>query len=74
MFLYIVLLHLLIPLSRTLQTPLKQNGASPLNEDFNDLVQRTMDYWHVPGLSIAVVDGNDIYSQVLNLYVGRCTS
>lgn len=73
MFLYIVLLHLLIPLSRTLQISLKQNGASPLNEDFNDLVHRTMNYWHVPGLSIAVVDGYDIYSQVLNLYVGRRT-
>lgn len=72
---YILLLfHFLVPLSRALQIPLTQDGASPLDGDFNDLVQRTMNYWHVPGLSIAVVDGIDIYSQVMNFYVGRCTS
>lgn len=74
MYLNVMLLHLLNPLFGTLQIPLKQSGASPLDGNFNDLVKRTMSYWHVPGISIAVVDGNDIYSQVLNLYAGRCTS
>ena len=37
---------------------------SPLNEDFNKFVQQNLDYWHVPGISIAVVDNNETFSRV----------
>ena len=69
-----LLLSLLFHISSALQIPLVQHDASPLDEKFNDLVRRTMDSWHVPGLSIAVVDGDDTYSQVLNFSIGLCLS
>ena len=37
---------------------------SPLNEDFNKFVHQNLDYWHVPGISIAVVDNNETFSKV----------
>jgi hypothetical protein len=33
---------------------------------FDELVQRTIDEWKVPGLSIAVVQGDEIYAKVLD--------
>ncbi len=68
-----LLLLFLYRISTALQFPLTQKSASPLDGDFNDLVQRTMNYWHVPGLSIAVIDGNGTYSQVLNFSVRQHT-
>ena len=38
--------------------------SGPLNEDFAKLVNKTLDLWHVPGLSIAVVDGEKTWSKV----------
>ena len=64
-----LLLHFLFP-ATALQIPLTQDDHSPLDGEFNDLVSRTMDYWHVPGFSIAVVHGNDTYSQVLKFHIG----
>lgn len=37
-----------------------------LDESFDNDVKKTLEYWKVPGLSIAVVDGDDVYSKVLN--------
>ena len=64
---FVALVHYLLPPSLALQIPFTQHDRSPLNGDFNDLVRRTMDYWHVPGLSIAVVNGSETYSQVLSV-------
>jgi len=38
---------------------------SPLTDDFNDFVSQNLDHWHVPGFSIAVVNGNETFSKVL---------
>ncbi|KAJ6442017.1 penicillin-binding protein [Purpureocillium lavendulum] len=40
-----------------------QESQSPLTEDFNKFVTGTMEKWNVPGMSLAVVDGDDVYSQ-----------
>ncbi|KAI9716392.1 MAG: hypothetical protein M1835_004177, partial [Candelina submexicana] len=46
------------------QKVLSEEGSrKPLNAEFDDLVYRTLDKWHVPGLAIAVVDGNNTYSK-----------
>ena len=37
---------------------------SPLNEDFDKFVHQNLDYWHVPGISIVVVDNNETFSKV----------
>ena len=37
---------------------------SPLNEDFDKFVHQNLDYWHVPGISIALVDNNETFSKV----------
>lgn len=33
-------------------------------ESFATLVQQTLDRWHVPGLAIAVVDGDHTWAEV----------
>lgn len=35
-----------------------------LDESFDEYVKATLNEWSVPGLSIAVVDGDDVYSKV----------
>jgi hypothetical protein len=35
-----------------------------LDESFDEYVKATLNEWYVPGLSIAVVDGDDVYSKV----------
>lgn len=37
---------------------------SPFTDSFADFVGAIMDEWKVPGLSIAVIDGHDIYTEV----------
>lgn len=38
---------------------------SPLKDHaFRNLVQQTLSRWHVPGMSIAVVDGDQIWAEV----------
>ena len=40
------------------------NNNGPLDKKFEKLVTETLDHWHVPGISIAVVDGDKPYAQV----------
>lgn len=35
----------------------------PFNPDFDELVNHNLNHWHVTGLSIAIVDGNDTFSK-----------
>jgi CubicO group peptidase (beta-lactamase class C family) len=35
--------------------------------EFEQLVQKTIEEWKVPGLSIAVIRGDEIYSKVVAL-------
>ena len=46
------------------QKPLKDGNISPFNAEFARLVHGTLDMWHVPGVSIGVVDGNLQWSEV----------
>lgn len=45
------------------KTP-RNSKLSPLNEDFARLVQSTLDKWHIQGVAIAVVDGDETWSDV----------
>lgn len=51
-------------LTRTYQIPLIAPDASPFTPDFDKLVADTLDHWHIPGISIAVVHGNKTFSKV----------
>ncbi|RYP82795.1 hypothetical protein DL770_005505 [Monosporascus sp. CRB-9-2] len=37
--------------------------ANPLDESFEKLVGKALEEWHVPGLSIAVIDGDDTWAE-----------
>jgi hypothetical protein len=39
-------------------------SAGPLDSKFAALVNKTLHSWHVPGLSIAVIDGDDVWAEV----------
>ncbi|KAI4087199.1 MAG: hypothetical protein LQ344_006945 [Seirophora lacunosa] len=50
-------------LSSKAQKPLKEEGPSPFTQEFDEYVIDLLDHWHVPGLSIAVVDGRETFSK-----------
>jgi hypothetical protein len=39
-------------------------SQSPLNIEFDKLVEELLQTWHVPGLAIAVIDGASTFSKV----------
>ncbi|KAJ5625411.1 hypothetical protein N7510_001720 [Penicillium lagena] len=39
------------------------NQSNPLNDEFNQLVHEQLNLWHVPGLSVAVVDGDQTWAK-----------
>lgn len=42
----------------------KASKNGPFDEGFDKLVNKTLELWKVPGLAIAVVDGDDTWAQV----------
>jgi hypothetical protein len=50
--------------SATEQKILSGSANSPLHDDFSRIVNETLQLWHVPGVSIAVVDGDVTWSEV----------
>jgi hypothetical protein len=48
------------------QTTKETDGkiVSPFDADFAKYVEETMKKWHIPGLSIAVIDGPETFSEV----------
>ena len=46
------------------QQPLTASKRSPLDGKFRELVEELLEHWHVPGISISVVDGNDTFAEV----------
>ncbi|KAJ6785600.1 hypothetical protein PWT90_00472 [Aphanocladium album] len=38
-------------------------SSNPFNDDLGDFVSDVMDRWKIAGMSVAVVDGDDVYSQ-----------
>lgn len=58
----------LVPLSCCVpsreQIPIHEPDDSPFSSDLDKSVVRLMNDWHVPGLAIAIVNGNETYSKV----------
>lgn len=47
------------------QQPLAHAASqNPFNDDLADAVGNVMDRWKIAGMSVAVVDGDNVYSQV----------
>lgn len=42
----------------------KTSKVSPLNEDFAKLVHSTLEKWHIQGVAIAVIDGDETWTKV----------
>ena len=38
-------------------------AQSPLTDEFNEWVRQKLEEWKVPGMSLAIIDGDDIYTQ-----------
>ena len=38
-------------------------STNPLDADFDELVNGTLSSWHVPGISIAVVVGDEVFAK-----------
>ena len=51
-------------LSTAHQIPLNTPDPSPLTSGFDKLVADTLDHWHTPGISVAVIDGDKTFSKV----------
>ena len=47
------------------QKPMIGDFSTPFNTKFDAFVEDTLNHFHVPGLSIAVVDGNQTFAKVL---------
>lgn len=52
----------------TEQKPLRpgDSSGSPFTDDFASLVDEIREEWHIPGLALSVVDGDETYSEVRN--------
>lgn len=53
------------------QQPLTRGPTTPFDKVFARLVSKTLERWHVPGIAIAVVDGNDTWAEVRVTYSVR---
>ena len=42
------------------------NKHGPLNQEFEKLVKKTLELWHVPGVAVAVVDVDQTWAKVLS--------
>lgn len=52
---------------KVLSSPGNGNGAvkkSPLDADFGAFAEGALRRWHVPGISVAVVDGDSTWAEV----------
>lgn len=58
------LLHVCLVLC-TAQSPFNDRASSnPLDEEFDALVNSTLTKWRVPGIAVAVVDGERTFAKV----------
>lgn len=46
------------------QKILSNDGSNPLNAEFTKIVNETLNVFHVPGISIGVVDGDEMWAEV----------
>jgi len=54
----------LVSIAFAAQKVLKNGPVGPLDAKFAQLVNETLHLWHVPGLAIAVIDGDDVQAEV----------
>ncbi|OQE46925.1 hypothetical protein PENCOP_c001G05380 [Penicillium coprophilum] len=58
--------------------PARDSRQTPLGGDFDENVSKTMDYWKIPGIAVAVVDGDttwkkvDIFPQTKDSKLTKC--
>lgn len=52
-----------------LQEPLLDSRSNPFSPELDALVEETLDHFHVAGLSIAVIDGNETFAKVLCIHL-----
>lgn len=43
---------------------ISKEGESPFTDEFGKHVDELLGRWHVPGMAIGVVDGDDIWTEV----------
>jgi hypothetical protein len=48
------------------------DGAKDMSKEFDDIVNDTLKLWRVPGISVAIVDGQTTTTKVRKLEVKRC--
>ena len=48
----------------------QQNDDGPLDQEFEKLVNETMELWHVPGVAVAVIDGENTWAKVPLFFEG----
>lgn len=46
----------------------KSENKSPLTEDYAKHVDELLEKWHVPGMAVGVVDGDDIWTEVRSTF------
>lgn len=51
-------------LTRTCALLCAGDSGGSFTKDVDNFIQDTMQTWHLPGLAVAVIDGNDTYYQV----------
>lgn len=61
---FLPFLQLLSSSSASQQHILENDDTGPFNSRFSRLAKETLDLFHVPGLSIAVVDGDSVWAEV----------
>jgi hypothetical protein len=45
-------------------TAVQHKDVGPLDRNFEKLVNETLELWHVPGVSVAVIDGENTWTKV----------
>jgi hypothetical protein len=60
----IAALPLFVLVAATSKQKILGSKNGPFNADFEKLVNETLELWYVPGISIAVIDGEDTWAQV----------
>lgn len=62
-----VVAHCLTSTTAAEQKPLGDSSAvskDPFNDEFAEFARETLEHWKVPGVSIAAIDGDDVYAEV----------
>lgn len=50
--------------AQTPETKKDESSTNPLSGDVEKYIQETLELWRIPGMSVAVIDGDNIYTEV----------